>query len=103
LASTPRGDTASVAQGWTPPLQVRELAGRCRLCLGAWVHGDGASLQEAADDLVGRLLQQARGLQAGGFSVPAELGPPDRRWLEFLWEIGEMCSRGEDVRARVLR
>jgi hypothetical protein len=91
-----------VTQGWTPPLHVRELAGRCRLCLGPWAHGDGASLQEAADDLLAGLLEQARGLRAGGLFVPAELGPPDRRWLDFLWEIGEISARGEDVRARVL-
>ena len=91
-----------MAQGWTPPLHVRELAGRCRLCLGPWAYGDGASLQEAADDLVERLLQLARGLQTGALAAPAELGPPDRRWLDFLWEIGEMSARGEDVRARVL-
>jgi hypothetical protein len=83
-------------------LHVRELAGRSRLWLGAWAYGDGSSLQEAADDLVERLLQQARGLQAGALSAPAELSPPDRLWLEFLWEIGEMSARGEDVRARVL-
>jgi hypothetical protein len=83
-------------------LHVRELAGRCRLWLGAWAYGDGSSLQEAADDLVERLLAQARGLRAGAISAPAELSPPDRRWLEFLWEIGEMSARGEDVRARVL-
>jgi hypothetical protein len=83
-------------------LHVRELAGCCRLWLGPWAYGDGASLQEAADDLAERLLQLARGLQTGAVSPPAELGPPDRRWLDFLWEIGEMSARGEDVRARVL-
>jgi hypothetical protein len=83
-------------------LQVRELAGRCRLCLGAWAYGDGDTLQEAAEDLMARLLPQARHVRNGGVVVPADLGAPDHRWLQFLWELGEMSVRGEDVRARVL-
>jgi hypothetical protein len=91
-----------VASGWTPPLRVREQGGRCRLCLGAWAYGDGASLQEAADDLLTRLLRQARSVRSGAIAVPAELGPPDHRWLDFLWELGELSARGGDVRSRVL-
>jgi hypothetical protein len=83
-------------------LQVRERAGRCRLCLGAWAYGDGETLQDAAEDLLARLLQQARLVRTGGIALPAELGPPDHRWLEFLWEVGEMSVRGENVRARVI-
>jgi hypothetical protein len=77
------------------------MAGRCRLSLGGWAHGDGPTLQEAADDLMSRLLRQARHVRSG-VAVPTELGPPDHRWLGFLWEIAEMSARGEDVRARVL-
>jgi hypothetical protein len=90
-----------VAEAWTPPLHVREIAGRCRLWLGPWAYGDGATLQAAADDLLTRLLQQAAHVRAGDAGVPAELGAPDHRWLDFLWEVAEMAARGEDVRARV--
>jgi hypothetical protein len=83
-------------------LHVREPAGRCRLCLGAWAYGDGDTLQAAADDLLARLLWQARSFYTGRVAVPAELGAPDHRWFEFLWEVAEMSARGEDVRARVL-
>jgi len=31
-----------------------------------------------------------------------ELGAPDQRWLEFLYEVGEIAERGGDVRRRVL-
>jgi hypothetical protein len=96
------GHKSLVAEAWTPPLRVRETAGRCRLCLGAWAYGDGYTLQEAADDLLVRVLRQARHLFTGGVAIPAELGPPDHQWFEFLWELAEMTARGEDVRARVL-
>jgi hypothetical protein len=86
-----------------PPLRVRETGSRCRLSLGAWAYGNGHTLQEAADDLVSRLLGQARALRAGGVAAPCELGPPDHRRLEFLWELAELSARGEDVRAAVLR
>jgi hypothetical protein len=83
-------------------LQVRERAGRCRLCLGAWAYGDGETLQDAGEDLLARVLGQARHVRTGSIVVPGDLGPPDHRWLEFLWEVGEMSVRGEDVRARVI-
>jgi hypothetical protein len=84
-------------------LHVREPYGLCRLWLGGRAYGDGQTLQEAADDLVTRLLRQARALRAGTMAVPAELGAPDHRWFEFLWEVAEIADRGGDVRAYVLR
>jgi hypothetical protein len=88
--------------GWRPSLRVSDVAGRCRLSLDGLSYGTGPTLQEAADDLVARLLTLAAGLRSGDFRVPAELGPPDPRLLGFLWEIGERAARGEDVRRRVL-
>jgi hypothetical protein len=26
---------------------------------------------------------------------------PDRRWLDFLWELGEIAARGGDIRQRL--
>jgi hypothetical protein len=43
-----------------------------------------------------------RHVHTGSIVVPGDLGPPDHRWLEFLWEVGEMSVRGENVRARVI-
>jgi hypothetical protein len=37
-----------------------------------------------------------------GFTACTELPPVDRGWLDFLWELGELAARGEDVRERVL-
>jgi hypothetical protein len=86
---------------WQPALEVHSHDGRCRLSLGGHVHGEGDTLQEAADDLVVRLLNTVLCFRASGFRISAELGPPDQRWLEFLWELGDVAGRGECIRPYV--
>jgi hypothetical protein len=90
-----------MSEPWTPGLSVREVGGRCCLCLGGYVHGEGATLQEAADDLVRRLLALAMSFRSGGFRLSAEVPGVDLRWIEFLYELGAIAARGEDIRARV--
>jgi hypothetical protein len=84
-----------------PSLTVREHGGRCRLRLADGASGDGATLQEAADDLVARVIQHAAALR-GGCAWARELGAPDRRWLDFLYEVGEIAERGGDVRRHIV-
>jgi hypothetical protein len=86
---------------WQPALEVHSHGGRCRLSLAGQVYGEGDTLQEAADDLVVRLLNTVLCFRASGFRISAELGPPDRRWLGFLWELGELAARGECIRPYV--
>jgi hypothetical protein len=87
---------------WTPPLSVSEVGGRCRLSLGGHAHGDGASLQEAADDLVRRLLSLAMELRSSrGFRLSPEGPAVDFRWFELLYELGAIAARGEDIRPRI--
>ena len=69
------GYTAGVAD-CPLPLTVQEAPGRVRLCLGGLAHGDGPTLQDAADDLVQRLLTYAMAFRASGFRPPLELAPP---------------------------
>jgi hypothetical protein len=91
-----------MTERWTPALSVREVAGRCRLDLGGHVHGEGATLQQAADDLVSRLLALAMSLRSGaGFRVSPEVPGVDLRWFEFLYELGAIAARGDDIRDRV--
>jgi hypothetical protein len=91
-----------MAESWTPSLRVCERHGRCRLWLGSYVFGEGSSLQEAADALVARLLFIAMSFRsAGGVRLAAELGPPDLRWFELVYELGEIAAAGEDIRLRV--
>jgi hypothetical protein len=91
-----------MSECWTPTLTAREVGHRCRLSLDGVCWGDGDTLQEASADLVARLRSIALSLRSNGWNMPAELGPPDLRVLSFLWELGEMAARGEDIRDRVL-
>jgi hypothetical protein len=91
-----------MSEPWTPSLTIREHGHRCRLQLAADAWGDGATLQEAADDLIGRVMLLARAIRTGGWTCARELGAPDLRWLDFLYELGEIAERGGDVRRRVL-
>jgi hypothetical protein len=86
---------------WSPPLQVREHAGRCRLSLVGVTSGDGETLQDAADDLVGKVLGFLVAVRRSGLRLPAEVGPPDLRLLAFLYELDELVGRGEDIRTRL--
>jgi hypothetical protein len=86
---------------WTPPLRLYETCGRCRLSLVGIASGHGDTLQEAADDLVARLLNLVAAMRSSGFRAPGELGPPDLRLYAFLHELGEIAARGEDIRGRL--
>jgi hypothetical protein len=83
-----------------PALVVREHAAGVRLHLGSVAHGDGPSLQEAADDLVQRVLAIARALRTSGFAVSTEL-LYDVAALSLLCELDEIAAAGGDVRSRL--
>jgi hypothetical protein len=91
-----------MADRWSPPLELRECGDRCRLWLGGWAYGEGETLQQAGDALVARVRDVAVRIRRSGLRYPAELGRPDVRELEYLWELGEMAARGDDLRERVL-
>jgi hypothetical protein len=94
------GYTAGVAD-CPLPLTVQESPGRVRLCLGGLAHGDGPTLQDAADDLVQRLLSYAMAFRASGMRAPLELGPPDVAAMDFLYQLGEIAAAGGDIRRRL--
>ena len=49
-----------------------------------------------------RLLALAMSLSSGaGFRISPEVPGLDIRWFEFLYEIGAIAARGEDIRERV--
>ena len=91
-----------MADSWTPSLSSRESAGRFRLSLGGYVHGEGSTPQEAADDLVQRVLVQAMSLRSEhGFRVSPEGPGIDLRWFELLYELGSIAAGGGDIRDRI--
>jgi hypothetical protein len=83
-----------------PSLTVTERGGLVRLQLGGFAWGEGSSLQDAADDLIRRLLGLVMALRSSGFRVSCEL-PMDLEAMQFLQEIGELAAAGNDIRSRV--
>jgi hypothetical protein len=98
----PTGQTqfGSRMLGFTPSFVVTESAGIVRLELSRVAHGQGTSLQEAADDLVRRLLTLALAFRAHGFTASRELSP-DLEAVDFIAELAEFAAAGGDIRERV--
>lgn len=82
----------------TGALRISESGGRVRLGLDGFGDVDGATLQEAADALVVRLLQVAMALRSGGATPIYPSGCPDLADVEFVWRVGEHAARGRDPR-----
>ena len=87
---------------YQPSLEVRQVAGRIRLLLGTLAYGEGATLQEAADDLVARVLALVMAFGSGGIGpVSNEAPPPVPVLLNFLYELGDIAAAGGDIRERL--
>jgi hypothetical protein len=84
-----------------PRVDLTEAGGRVRLTLRGVGHGEGASLQEAADELVRRVLLIAMAFRRSGIGPISSECRPDLALLDFVFEIGEIAARGGDIRARV--
>jgi hypothetical protein len=90
--------------GWMPELTVAESGGgRCRLTLAGVTYGNGRTLQEAADDLVDRLVTMALALRRGGLATSGSLPLPDTRVLGFLHDVASRAGCDDDLRQHVLR
>jgi hypothetical protein len=83
-----------------PSLTLSESAGLVRLELKGIARGQGSSLQEAADDLIGRVLVIVHAFRSSGFRVSTELRP-DFETLDFLAELGDFAASGGDIRELV--
>jgi hypothetical protein len=85
-----------------PTLEVRQVAGRVRLQLDGLAYGEGVTLQEAADDLVARVLVLVMAFRSCGIGpVSSEVPPLDLAMLEFLYELGEIAAADGDIRERL--
>jgi hypothetical protein len=87
-----------MAGGWAPTLRVHETGNGCRLVLVGVTYGNGATLQEAADDLVTRLLNILMTLRSTGLRFPGGMAPPHQGLMAYLWDLGEVAHRGGDIR-----
>lgn len=62
-----------------------------RLCLGSLAPATLPTLQDAADDLVQRLLTYVMAFRATGIRAFRELAPPDLATMDLLYELGEIA------------
>lgn len=83
-----------------PALTITETPNAVCLQLGGLARGHGASLQEAADDLVRVILNLALAVRAGGFRVSTELRP-DLESMNLLHELAELAATGRDIRPAI--
>ena len=83
-----------------PELNITEAGGHICLDLGGFAQGEGLSLQEAADELIRRILELALVFRSSGCSASRELSP-DLETMNFLHELGEIAAGGGDIRAWV--
>jgi hypothetical protein len=90
-----------MAGAWEPELRVHETGHGCRLTLVGVTYGDGTTLTEAADDLIGRLLTIVDMVCTSGLRLPLSMGPVDHRLGDLLWELGDIVRAGGDIRHRV--
>jgi hypothetical protein len=87
--------------GFTPALSVVEVDGRVRLGLAGFGHADGATLQEAADELVRRVLVVAIAVRSGDACPRSTDCIVDPAQLAFIWELGLIAASGGDIRGRL--
>jgi hypothetical protein len=83
-----------------PALTLTEAGGCVRLNLGGFAHGQGSSLQEAADELICSILRVVMAFRSSGFRASCEVHP-DFETMNFLYELGEIAAAGGDIRSRV--
>jgi hypothetical protein len=84
-----------------PRLRVSEEGGRVHLALAGLTRAEGATLQEAADDLVRRVLLIAMAFRVSGIGPVSSECSSDVGLLDFVYELGEIAARGDDIRPRL--
>jgi hypothetical protein len=82
---------------------VSEVGSRVRLTLAGLTQAEGATLQEAGDDLVRRVLLIVMAVRSSGIGPVSSECPLDFALLDFVCEVGELAARGGDIRPRLFR
>ena len=94
----PSGIHNGIVSTFIPELQIQEVSGRVRLSVRGLGHADGATLQEAGDELVQKILAMALSLRAGGVGRVYSGCLPDLQVFDFVWRLGEVAAAGGDIR-----
>jgi hypothetical protein len=86
---------------FAPTLRVDEIAGRVRLSLDGFFFAEGPTLQEAADELVWKMLVTVMAFRSRGISGLSAVGRPDMGLVGFLHELDKIAAAGDDIRERL--
>jgi hypothetical protein len=86
---------------FAPTLRVDEIPGRVRLSLDGVCSAQGPTLQEAADELVWKMLAAVMAFRSRGLDGLGAVRRPDLELVPFLWELGEIAAAGGDIRERL--
>jgi hypothetical protein len=87
--------------GFTPTLWVDETSGRVRLSLDGVCSAEGATLQEAADEVVWKVLLAVMTFRSVGMAAFSTLCRPDPELVRLLWELDGIAAAGGDIRGRL--
>jgi hypothetical protein len=86
---------------FAPTLRVDEIDGLVRLSLDGFFSAEGATLEEAADELVCKMLVAVMAFRSRGISGLSAVCRPDMELVGLLWELGEIAAAGGDIRERL--
>ncbi|MBV8218287.1 MAG: hypothetical protein JO325_07475 [Solirubrobacterales bacterium] len=86
---------------FTPSLHVLETRGRVRLTMPGITFGSGQTLQDAADELVRKVLVIAMAFRSDGVAPAGPGVRIDPAIHEFIWELAGIAARGDDIRDRL--
>jgi hypothetical protein len=84
-----------------PTLRVDEMAGRVRLSLDGFFSAEAPTLQEAADELVWKMLVTVMAFRCRSVSGLSAVCRPDMELVGFLWELDTIAAAGGDIRERL--
>lgn len=94
----PIGKDTDVVTSAEPALHISERDGRIRLGLEGLGHVEGETLQEAADELVARVVQVAMAIRASGVGPVYSECCADPELFDFVWRLGAHAAAGGDPR-----
>ena len=81
---------------------MEEVGDRVRLGVDGLVSADGPTLQDAADELVAKVLAVVMAFRSDAIGrISSELCRPDMELVEFILELGEFAATGGDIRERL--
>jgi hypothetical protein len=83
---------------FAPSLHISDRSGRVRLGLSGITFAEGPTLQEAADELVHKVLVMAMAVRSDGIRHTSSELHVDPNLLAYLWRLGEIAAAGGDVR-----